>query len=74
MQLRKRIANKEVHVDEHGREVIKLKGPWQVCAVQSLLDSCVICRVLGLCNRSTASQKHVPTVGVLELSRATHLV
>jgi phosphatidylserine decarboxylase len=23
-------AEKEVHVDEEGHEVIKLKGPWQV--------------------------------------------
>ena len=26
-------AEKEVHVDDKGHEVIKLKGPWQVCAI-----------------------------------------
>ena len=31
MQYRKRMPPKEVHVDEEGREVVRLKGPWQVC-------------------------------------------
>lgn len=43
MQWRKRLTDKEVHVDEHGREVVKLKGPWQVCThASSLYDVCEI--------------------------------
>ena len=30
IQYRRYNAEKEVHVDEDGHEVIKLKGPWQV--------------------------------------------
>jgi phosphatidylserine decarboxylase len=32
IQYRKKVrqAQKEVHVDEHGIEVVKLKGPWHV--------------------------------------------
>lgn len=30
MQWRKRHFEQEVKVDEHGREVVHLKGPWQV--------------------------------------------
>lgn len=32
LQYRKRTRRaKEVHVNDEGREVIRLKGPWQVC-------------------------------------------
>ena len=30
-------AQKEVHLDENGIEVVKLKGPWHVCAVRSFV-------------------------------------
>lgn len=30
MQYRKRRAEREVQVDEHGREILRLKGPWHV--------------------------------------------
>ena len=30
IQYRRRYVEKEVHIDEEGREVVKLKGPWQV--------------------------------------------
>ena len=33
IQYRKRLGEREVHVDEDGREVVKLKGPWQVRSV-----------------------------------------
>jgi hypothetical protein len=37
LQYRHKLARseKEVHVDERGHEVIKLKGPWQVRAILS---------------------------------------
>ena len=52
MQWRKRVTdNKEVHVDEHGREVVKLKGPWQVCDNASSYDGSmklIMCRSMSL--------------------------
>jgi len=36
MQYRKRLPPKEVHVDEEGREVVRLKGPWQVHVLGAL--------------------------------------
>ncbi|TCD71387.1 phosphatidylserine decarboxylase 1 [Steccherinum ochraceum] len=36
MQYRKRLPPREVHVDEEGREVVRLKGPWQVHVLGAL--------------------------------------
>lgn len=33
---KKRMDSKEVHVDENGEEVVRLRGPWQVCTPSSL--------------------------------------
>ena len=33
LQYRRKAAEREVHVDEEGREVLKLKGPWHVRAL-----------------------------------------
>ena len=55
MQYRKRIPPKEVHVDEEGREIVRLKGPWQVRTLTfpflyfflSLVTHCAQVHVLG---------------------------
>lgn len=39
IQYRRKSATKEVVVDEHGNEVIRLKGPWHVCT----LLACLLC-------------------------------
>ncbi|KAI0932815.1 hypothetical protein AcW1_000169 [Taiwanofungus camphoratus] len=36
IQYRRRSTEKEVHVNEHGQEVVRLKGPWQVYVLGSL--------------------------------------
>ncbi|KAL4254915.1 Phosphatidylserine decarboxylase proenzyme 1, mitochondrial [Abortiporus biennis] len=36
MQYRKKRAEREVHVDDYGREVLKLKGPWHVHVIGAL--------------------------------------
>ncbi|KAJ3475889.1 hypothetical protein NLI96_g11529 [Meripilus lineatus] len=36
MQYRKRRAEREVQVDEHGREILRLKGPWHVHVLGAL--------------------------------------
>ena len=35
MQYRKRRAEREVQVDEQGREILRLKGPWHVSGISS---------------------------------------
>ena len=32
IQYRRKYGEREVHVDEEGREILKLKGPWHVCS------------------------------------------
>ena len=36
---KKRMDSKEVHVDENGEEVVRLRGPWQVCTSSFLQPS-----------------------------------
>ncbi|KAF9806701.1 hypothetical protein IEO21_08576 [Rhodonia placenta] len=36
LQYRRRVTEREVHVDENGQEVVRLKGPWQVHVLGAL--------------------------------------
>lgn len=39
---KKRMDSKEVHLDENGEEVVRLRGPWQVSPLASLAPFVVI--------------------------------
>lgn len=59
-------ARKEVHVDEEGREVIKLKGPWQVrTCVSSMVP--VIKPAPGSRNGCSPASKSLSGLGLYEL-------
>lgn len=65
-------AQKEVHVDEEGREVIKLKGPWQVCTCV-LFHLCRHSSFLGSRNRCSTPTQPLSGLGLFELVRTSHL-
>lgn len=65
-------AQKEVHVDEEGREVIKLKGPWQVCTRVSFIVP-LIKASPGSRNGCFTAPQSFSGLGLPELVRTPHL-
>ena len=67
-------ASREVHVDEDGLEVIRLKGPWQARILTSFFffffttsPSQRVLLPLGPCNRCPPTAQHVARLGLCKL-------
>jgi hypothetical protein len=66
IQYRKKVE-KEVHVDENGNEIIRLKGPWTVCLRVIHLDSSYLTLMLGTRYGCFAAPKLISSMGLLKL-------
>lgn len=78
LQYRKKVkqAQKEVHLDENGVEVVKLKGPWHVCPSSARIyvyNGIELMRYTGSCARCSPSTKHVPFVGIYQFPRVARV-
>lgn len=68
-------GQKEVHVNDEGAEIIKLKGPWQVRVPNSsFMPTPAHHRHAGPRLRRSAIAQSVTPMGLYELPRAAHLV
>ncbi len=79
IQYRKKVkqAQKEVHLDENGVEVVKLKGPWHVRSIVGVLYITSVTKCMwytGSCDRCPPSTEYVSFVGIHQLARVASVV